>query len=344
MKVLVTHELFFPTYGGGEEVVYKICKNLQKRGVYLEVLTTGNPKIKKYDNIITHRLPINRYFMNFTAPIIHKFAKKFDLIQTNNYNACFPSYIAGKLSKKPVVCFVHGMYGDAWKDMRGKIFGNISKLVENIQINHDFDKMIFSGEYARKEALKYGVKKDITKIISPGIYYSGHKQPKISDKKPYVLFVGRLAKQKGLDYLIEAAEKLPEIEFKLVGTGEEYERLKNKAPKNVKFLGWKTKKELSKLYSEALVFCLPSVGEGFGLVLAEAMYFGCAIVSTIPLNFKGAKIRKRNVEDIKNSIKYLIKNEDEAKKFGKENMKRGKKYNWKDFTKELLKTYKEILE
>jgi len=55
---------------------------------------------------------------------------------------------------------------------------------------------------------------------------------------PMVIFHGTITKNKGLDRLIEASKKLPHIRFRIIGNGEDLERLKKIAPKNVDFTGW----------------------------------------------------------------------------------------------------------
>src|SRR3989344_4379660 len=97
MKILFTHELFLPdAAGGGEFATYEIVKRLKQRGHDILVLTTGNPRIKEYKGIKTDRLAINRYSMNFMFNCVYKRAKNSDLIQTNNANACFPSWAVAK--------------------------------------------------------------------------------------------------------------------------------------------------------------------------------------------------------------------------------------------------------
>lgn len=343
MKILMTHELFMPEcHGGGEIVAFEIVKRLIENGFDVKVLTTGNPKIKEYDGIQTVRLPVNRYLMNLAAPWIYKHSKDCDLIQTNNYNACYPSFLAGKWAKKPVVCLVHGMYGDSWIDMRGQFLGRLSKLVEKYQICHDYDKIVFLSEYARREGVKIGIPKGIAEVIKPGIP-RGFKSYKMKKKEQIVLFVGRMAKQKGLDYLIDAARELPDVRFVLAGRGEEERRLKSIAPPNVEFLGFVKERELIELYARAQVFCLPSVGEGFGLVLLEAMASGCAIVSTVPLDYNGIKVKIANIEQLKKGIRYLIANPNVAIRMGKNNVKKVKQYDWDNFIKELIKIYREVL-
>ena len=341
MKILITHELFPPECNRmGERVMFTIAKKLQEYGYKVKVLTTGNPKIKKYKGVETIRLPIHRYFMNLAFLSVLKHAKDCDLIQTSNYNACFPSLVAGKILGKPVVCLVQGMYGKRWLKMRGLFLGVISMLVEKFQLNHDYDKLIFFSKYGRDSAIEVGVDKKITKIIEPGFEY---KKYKVGEKEPFVLFVGRLAKQKGLEYLIEAARELPDIEFKIAGRGEQEKKLKSIAPKNVKFLGFVSNKKLIDLYSKALIFCLPSVGETLGFVLLEAMTSGCAIVSTIPFDYEGIKVDVCDVKGLKNAIEDLINNSKKALKMGRKNRKKVRHYNWNNFIEELAKTYKELI-
>ncbi|MFQ6118898.1 MAG: glycosyltransferase family 4 protein, partial [Methanosarcinales archaeon] len=160
---------------------------------------------------------------------------------------------------------------------------------------------------------------------------------------PFVLFVGRLAKQKGLEYLIEAARELPETNFLLAGSGEQEKKLKSIAPENVKFMGFVREKKLIDLYSRALIFCLPSIGETFGFVQLEAMASGCAIVSTVPLECKGIKVEAMDSKALKNAIGKLINNPKLAIKMGKKNRMLAKKYNWNSFIDRLIKIYEEII-
>jgi len=101
--------------------------------------------------------------------------------------------------------------------------------------------------------------------------------------------------------------------------------------------------ELIDLYSRALIFCLPSIGEGFGLVLLEAMASACAIVSTVPLDYEGIRVQSENVEQLSNAIKYLIDNKNVAKKMGKINRVKAKEYSWDKFTKRILEIYEELI-
>ncbi len=340
LKILVTHELFMPDFaGGGEKIVYEYTKRLAERGHDVTVLTTGNPKIKNYENIKTIRLPIPRYSFNLAVTWILKYGRKADIIQANNYNAALPSFIAGKILRKPVVCIVHGVYGKKWEEMRGRIFGNISALVEKMQLRHNYDRIVFYSDFAREQGLEIGIPRKRSEVFYLGL---NPKEFKPKKKEKYVLFVGRLEKQKGVENLLQVAKQLPEIKFKLVGKGD-IGKLKKTASKNIEFLGPKFGKELQELYSRALIFCLPSVAETFGLVLLEAMASGCAIVSTVPLDYRGVKVHYGDNEALKHAIRKLMDNPKLAERLGKENVKIAKKYDWEIFVDNLEKLYCELL-
>ena len=341
MKILITNEYFAPDlYGGAENVVLELARRLSLRRFDITVLTTGNPKVKEFDGIPTIRLPVHRYLMNLAVPWIYKHAKGADLIQTNNYNACFPSLIAGKMLGIPVVCIIHALWRDKWLEMRGFIKGNVSRFVERFQLLHGYNRFIFLSDFSRNEGLKLGIPEQLTQVVPPGMRYEEYR---VATKENFILFVGRLAKQKGLDYLIQAAKELPSIEFKIVGTGEEEERIKSCIPKNVELLGYVSHERLLDLYARAPIFCLPSISETFGLVIIEAMASGCAIVSTVPLDYEGRKIDIRNVEQLREAIRYLFDNRNVCLKMGEINRNKAKDYNWDDFVDSMVEVYKEVL-
>lgn len=342
LKILVTHELFMPDFaGGGEKIVYEYTKRLAGRGHDVTVLTTGNPKIKSHEGIKTIRLPIPRYSFNLAVPWILKYAKNADIIQTNNYNAALPSFIAGKILRKPVVCIVHGVYGKRWREMRGRFFGTVSAVIEKTQLKRKYDRFVFYSNFAREQGAEIGIK-DRTEVFYLGIDPREFRPKK---KEKYVLFVGRLEKQKGIENLLSVAKHLPDIKFKIVGRGkpEDEKKLKKSAPKNIEFLGFKTGKELQNLFSRALVFCLPSIAETFGLVLLEAMASGCAIVSTVPLDYKGVKVQYGDNKSLKHAIRELMDNPKLAERLGKENVKIARKYDWEVFVDSLENLYFKLL-
>ncbi len=101
-----------------------------------------------------------------------------------------------------------------------------------------------------------------------------------------VLFVGRLYRRKRVEVLLGAAARLrariPELEVRIVGDGPCAGRLRGLARDlggTVTWLGDVTRSELAAEYNRCDIFCLPSVQEGFGIVLLEAMAAAKPIVA-----------------------------------------------------------------
>ena len=105
----------------------------------------------------------------------------------------------------------------------------------------------------------------------------------------YLLAVGRLTPEKGLEYLVEAANRLPQVQQVVIAGASDhdsaYRELLERLDVNKKviFTGFTTGEDLSQLYSHARCFVLPSVNEGFPMVMLEAMAYGLPILcSDIP--------------------------------------------------------------
>ncbi len=103
--------------------------------------------------------------------------------------------------------------------------------------------------------------------------------------RPYVLAVGRLARQKGFDVLLEAVARLPPgVDLLVAGDGPERalleaERARLGLTDRVHFLGPVDQNTVATLYRGALLVACPSRWEGMPLVCLEAMASGCAVVA-----------------------------------------------------------------
>ncbi len=96
----------------------------------------------------------------------------------------------------------------------------------------------------------------------------------------YILFVGRLVQQKGVEHLLSALQYVvaafPEVRLKIAGDGELRTGLvgfsgSRMLADRVEFLGWKTGEELVDLYQKATVVAVPSIYEPFGMTALESL-------------------------------------------------------------------------
>jgi glycosyltransferase involved in cell wall biosynthesis len=93
------------------------------------------------------------------------------------------------------------------------------------------------------------------------------------NERPYFLFVGRLEKIKGLDFLIKFWKDIADFDLLVVGSGGQADELSALASGNpgVKLLGQKSQRELGALYVHALATIVPSITyETFGIIIAES--------------------------------------------------------------------------
>lgn len=100
-----------------------------------------------------------------------------------------------------------------------------------------------------------------------------------------LLFVGRLYRRKRVEVLLRAAaalrERIPELEVRIVGNGPCARSLRAlPEAAGATWLGDVARSVLAAEYNRASLFCLPSVQEGFGIVLLEAMAAGKPIVAS----------------------------------------------------------------
>jgi glycosyltransferase involved in cell wall biosynthesis len=149
------------------------------------------------------------------------------------------------------------------------------------------DERVFISDAVRRELLgsRYGRGTLLFNGVD-GMVFHPVKDPRevVSGPKRYasriLLFVGRYVEKKGLRVLRALAEARPETTFLLVGDGPI--RPSEWGLPNVHDLGPQAPKDLADLYRSANLLILPSVGEGYPLVIQEAMACGLPVVCGAP--------------------------------------------------------------
>jgi glycosyltransferase involved in cell wall biosynthesis len=179
---------------------------------------------------------------------------------------------------------------------------------------------------------------------------------KFGISKPYILFVGTLQPRKNIVKLIEAFSLLKNKETQLVIVGKKgwmWEEILS-APENfkveerVKFLDFVQNEDLPNLYKKALCFVLPSLYEGFGLPVLEAMRFGCPTVisnvSSLPEVGGDASLYfdPQSVDDIAQKLDKVISDEKLREEMVKKGYNQIKQFSWEKTAKETLKVLEEL--
>lgn len=167
---------------------------------------------------------------------------------------------------------------------------------------------------------------------------------KYSLKKPFILSVGKQEPRKNLGKLIEAFNKIKNDEIDLVIVGPTGWKDYDYQSKNIKYLGLVKDIELYSLFSKALMFAYPSLWEGFGIPIVEAMKLGTPIVcsnssSIAEISGQAALLfDPENTEDITRSIKKLIGSPLLRKELVAKGKEKSKIFTRKSYLEKLLNT------
>ncbi len=171
--------------------------------------------------------------------------------------------------------------------------------------------------------------------------------------KKVVFFAGRITSEKGVEYLIKAADRI-KGEIFIAGEGamkEELEKMINKNNlKNVHLLGYLLSEELIPFYARADVFVCPSVvAEAFGLTILEAMAARTPVIATekggIPMLVKdgenGLFVRARSSKDIAKKCNELLLNDKKRKEMAERARKDiEEKFTWRKVAERFELLYK----
>jgi starch synthase len=225
-----------------------------------------------------------------------------DVVHTHTWYESMAGFLAKKLYNVPFVLTTHSLEPlRAWKaEQLGSGYA-MSSWMEGTAIL-EADAVIAVSNGTKADILRaYPLPEERIHVIYNGIDLDEYrKTPEtaaltaygIDPSVPYVLFVGRITRQKGVTHLVDAiphmppdtqivlcagAPDTPEIAAELRQKTEEARKLN---PRIVWIEKMVSKPEAVQLYSHARVFCCPSVYEPFGIINLEAMACGTAVVAS----------------------------------------------------------------
>jgi len=175
-----------------------------------------------------------------------------------------------------------------------------------------------------------------------------------------ILFVGRIAPEKGLVYLIKAMPRVvdvfPSVSVLVVGEDQGIQKdliklaEKLKVGKTVHFLGARFGDELASIYRKARIFVLPSLYETFGLAVLEAMATGLPVVATkvggipelVEDGRNGILVSPRDHSALAEGIIELLSDSRLSLRIGKRNVAQTKRYSWWSVAEKVESVYKDL--
>jgi glycosyltransferase involved in cell wall biosynthesis len=236
------------------------------------------------------------------------------------------------------------------------------------------DAVITDSESSKKDIQKYaGVKENKIHVVylaaGEGFRKLEAGSWKLEIEKRYglpekfALYVGDVTWNKNLPRLIDAAKKI-QIPLVMVGkslVSEDYDKTNpwnadlnrvnelTKNDSNILKLGFVSDEELVQLYNLATVFVMPSLYEGFGLPILEAMACGCPVVTSkegsIP-EVAGAAafyVDAYDVANIADGLNKMMANEEFRREHIRKGLENVKKFSWKNTASDTTKIYERVI-
>ena len=226
-----------------------------------------------------------------------------DVVHTHTWYVSMAGFLAKKLYGIPFVLTTHSLEPlRAWKaEQLGSGYAMSSWMEETAIL--DADAIIAVSNGTRADILRAypAVDPERIHVIYNGIDLAEYQKTSATDALiangvdpavPYVLFVGRITRQKGVTHLVDAVRHLPKETQVVLCAGapdtpeiaaelrQKVEDAREHHPRIVWIEKMVTKQEAIQLYSNARVFCCPSVYEPFGIINLEAMACRAPVVAS----------------------------------------------------------------
>lgn len=210
-----------------------------------------------------------------------------------------------------------------------------------------------ASTFSMESLVRVGVDKQRISVIpygSPIEYFAPSEEP---NRGPFrVLFVGRVGPRKGVHYLLEAWRRLalPNAELLLVGVNEFPSSYPLTALPGVRYVPSMPHYELMGVYRSADVFAFPSLIEGFGLVLLEAMACGLCTVTTsntagpdiIQDGEDGFVLPIRNTEALCARLLWCYENREAVFLMGRKARAKAERFTWAAYRRSLVASIERV--
>lgn len=311
MRTLLISEIFPPQTGGTARWFWEVYRRMPRETVW--IVAGEDHRQSDFDR--QHNLNVSRMRLTFRSWGILDYTSLFgyssairrtyrvvrrNKVQIIHCARCLPEgliALAIKVwSRIPYICFVHGeeiQYSIASRELRWLM----NRVIRGARF------VIANSRNTRKLLMDaWGLSPAQIRLMHPGVdatfFVPAERNVAVRNKlgwgtRPVILTAGRLQKRKGQDMMIRALSllknKLPDLQYAIVGDGEErqyLEKLANECQvaERVQFLGELDDAKLLQCYQQCDLFVLPNrqVGqdiEGFGIVLVEAQACGKPVLA-----------------------------------------------------------------
>ena len=312
-----------------------------------------------------------------------------DVVHTHTWYVSMAGFLSKKLYGIPFVLTTHSLEPlRAWKaEQLGSGYA-MSSWMERTAIL-DADAIVAVSNGTREDILRSypDVKPERIHVIYNGIDLQEYQRKTttealerygVDSKIPYILFVGRITRQKGVTHLVDAVRFLPPETQVVLCAGapdtpeiaaemrQKVEEARAHNPRVLWIEKMVSKPEVIELYSHARVFCCPSVYEPFGIINLEAMACGAPVVASATGGIKEVvvdgetgylvpfeqdpvtsfpKDPERFARDLASKVSVLLADPAKCKQFGVAGRKRvEEKFSWGAIADQTIDLYRRLID
>lgn len=287
-----------PTAGGAEFFTHEIAKRLVEKEYEVTIFSS------MFDGCLEREIIENvEIVRNGRKYSVYKQAKNFYLKHKNEYDLIIdeintrPFLTPRYVKNKTIIALIHQLAKEYWfyetpfpLSYVGYYFLEKSWLSKYVDI-----PTITVSESTKSDLVKLGFAK--VHVVTQGLNVEPLKTIPKKAERPTILFVGRLKKAKQPDHAIKAfkiiKQKMPNAQLWIVGDGYLRKKLERKSCKEVTFFGKVSDDFKFELMKKAHLIIVPSVREGWGLVVTEANACGTPAVA---YDVSGLKDSVKNME------------------------------------------------
>ena len=313
--------------------------------------------------------------------------KEADLVHCHTWYTHFAGCLLKGLLNIPLILTVHSLEPHRpWKEEQLANAYAVSTWVEKTALLNADGIIAVSRSMKEDVEQLYGISPEKIRIIHNGVDLDHYKPTfdeeiirsyGISSHKPFVLFVGRISRQKGIIHLINAIPSLSgDIQVVLCAAAADSEAIDKEMKGKIEEMSGYRKNQiiwisetvpedhLPVLYSHASVFVCPSVYEPFGIINLEAMACNTVVVASAVGGIRevvvhnetgllvafdgGENFEPKRPEqfsgDLAAAINLLLASPEKLKAMGVESRKRVERYfSWENIARHTLEYYREVI-
>ncbi len=373
MKIAIFTDTFSPQINGVTKNLDRLLNYFSAKGIeYLVFAPETEPRIENIHEKNVVRMKSLNFFLypehKFALPNYLEIKKKLNQFNADIFHLITPFNIgltglyAARQNNSPIVASYHTNF-DQYLDYYNINFFKKAAWKYLRWFHDQALRNYCPSEETKKElAKKDFINLDIwSRGINPELFSPKHKdqnfiienglQDKIS-----ILYVGRIAAEKNLPLLINSLKVLnkkykEKIELIITGDGPELKKVKEDAPENVIFTGFKKGPELSKIYASADIFAFPSVTETYGNVVIEAMASELPVLAVMAggvkenliNNYNGLACQNNDVEEFSSKLEKLIINDNLRKSLGHNARQYALEQSWDHVFAKLHNSYQKVI-